>query len=129
LKRIGWLLGLVLVISACGGGGEPGPAVVTFQTPDGSTFKIAVEDQAMLDRFKDALAGDGHAGIPNGKLAAGDGGVNTGHQWHLTEVELVDMAIEVCDGNASDIDEDLDYWLNTVGQYCPWDARVTAVDG
>jgi hypothetical protein len=26
------------------------------------------------------------------------------------------------------VDEDLDYWLNTVGSFCPWTATVIAVE-
>jgi hypothetical protein len=102
--------------------------VVTWQTPDGGTFRSVVSGADAVARVEEALAGDGYAGIPNGRLEPGDGGINTGHDWQQVDVELVDMAIEVCDGNASDIDDDLDYWLDTVGQYCPWDARVIAVE-
>ena len=115
------------LLFACGGAGVS-DNVVTFETADGSTFKVRVEDPATLQRLRDAFEnGDGRAGIPNGRLIAGDGGVNTGHAWHLVDLELVDIAIEVCDGTASMVDADLDYWLNTVRQYCSWDARVIAI--
>jgi hypothetical protein len=42
--------------------------------------------------------------IPNGLIQPGDGGVNLGHDWHVTEVEFADMATEVCDGTVSYID-------------------------
>jgi hypothetical protein len=25
------------------------------------------------------------------------------------------------------VDADVDYWVDTVGQYCPWGARVVAI--
>lgn len=50
--------------------------------------------------------------------------------WHAdpAAMSFVDLAIELCDGCPFHIEEDKAYWLDTVGQYCPWTARVTAVD-
>ena len=45
---------------------------------------------------------------------------NKGHAWHLVEVELVDLTMELCDGRPSDLDQDLPYWADTVGRFCPW---------
>ena len=36
-------------------------------------------------------------------------------EWTLTE-----FAIELCDGNAVLVSQDVDYWVDTVGQFCPW---------
>jgi hypothetical protein len=46
----------------------------------------------------------------------------------LVDVELVDITIEVCDGTVSMVDEAVDYWINTVGRFCPWDARAVEVE-
>ncbi|HKX75371.1 MAG TPA: hypothetical protein VJR05_08260 [Acidimicrobiia bacterium] len=127
IRRLALILVGTALLFSCGGEGAA-DNVVTFETADGSTFKVRVEDAGTLERLRDALeSGDGRAGIPNGRLAAGDGGVNTGHEWHLVDLEMVDIAIEVCDGTASMVDADLDYWLNTVGRFCSWDARVVAI--
>jgi hypothetical protein len=112
-----------LVVSACGDG-DAGDLVATFQTVDSNTFKVAVNDPEVGEALRVALGGDGRAGIPNGRLRPGDGGVNTGHAWHMVDMHLAEVAIEVCDGTVSMVDDDVDYWINTVGQYCPWDARV-----
>ena len=50
--------------------------------------------------------------------------------WHANPAAMsfVDFAIELCDGCPFHIEEDKSYWLDTVGQYCPWTARVAAVD-
>jgi hypothetical protein len=116
----------LMVVAGCG---DPTPdgAIVTFQTTDGSSFKVEIHDPATIERLRTALESDGRAGIPNGRLEPGDAGYNTGHDWHMVDVEMVDIAIEVCDGTASMVDEDLGYWLETVGQYCPWDARVVDI--
>lgn len=81
---------------------------------------IAVLDQQLLlppeQRFK----------IINGPIAAGNGDHNLDWSWHFlpSEWEMVDLTIELCDGRPSLIEADLDYWLDTVGQFCPWGAYV-----
>jgi hypothetical protein len=37
---------------------------------------------------------------------------------------IPDVATEVCDGRPSDVQGDRDYWVNTVGRFCPWAAKV-----
>lgn len=109
---------------------DPGPTalLVTWQTADGETFRAVVTDAASIERIVAALAGDGYAGIPNGVLAHGDGGVNAPHAWHLLDVTVVDMTIELCDGTASMVDADIDYWVDVVGRFCPWSAIVVAAE-
>lgn len=102
--------------------------VATFETADGSTYKALLEGEANLDRAEEALAGGGDAGIPNGELIEGDGGINAPHEWQVVNVELVDATIELCDATATMVDEDLDYWLETVGRFCPWNATLIALD-
>ncbi len=114
-----------LLLTACSG--AQGTDVV-WETIDGVEFTTRISDEATLKRIEAAFATDGRAGIPNGRLMRGDGGFNSGHDWHMVDVDVVDMAIELCDGTASMVDDDVDYWIDTVGQYCPWDARVVAID-
>ena len=33
-------------------------------------------------------------------------------------------AIELCDGRPSMVEDDLGYWVDTVGSFCPWGAKV-----
>lgn len=61
-----------------------------------------------------------------GPIAAGRGGHNVGWSWHLTNVSLVEAAVEVCDGTPSMVEADLSYWLNTVKSFCPWGSYVFA---
>jgi hypothetical protein len=50
--------------------------------------------------------------------------------WHVdpASVAFADVTIEVCDGLPSHIENDKRYWLETLGSYCPWSARVVSVD-
>ncbi|HUP16836.1 MAG TPA: hypothetical protein VM848_12400 [Acidimicrobiia bacterium] len=113
--------------AACGG--EPASAtsiLVTFETPSGS-FIARIVDAVSIDRAREALDEGGSAGIPNGRILEGDGAVNTGHNWHLEDVELVDVTIEACDGTADFVDENLDVYLD-LGNYCHWSAVVVAIE-
>lgn len=62
----------------------------------------------------------------NGRIARGDGGHNTGWSWHFIpgEWDLAEISTEVCDGRPSMVEEELDYWVDGVGRFCPWSSRV-----
>jgi hypothetical protein len=109
-------------------GAETEPVIVTFETTDGSTFRTVIAKPADIAAVRDALATDGNAGIPSGALAHGDGGVNAPHAWHMEGTTLAEVTIELCDGTAAMVDEDVTYWVETVGQFCPWLATVVAVE-
>lgn len=50
--------------------------------------------------------------------------------WHVDPQNMMfgDSAIELCDALPSHIEGNKNYWINTVGSYCPWSAVVRAVD-
>ncbi len=110
------------------GGAAPEPVIVTFASADESTFRAVLALPADITAVEAALAGDGYAGIPNGVLAHGDGGINAPHDWHMVDTQLADFTIEVCDGTATMVDDDVAYWVDTVGQFCPWSATVFDVE-
>jgi hypothetical protein len=39
---------------------------------------------------------------------------------------LVQKSIELCDGTPQMVEDDLAYWVDQVGSFCPWSAHVTA---
>jgi hypothetical protein len=47
--------------------------------------------------------------------------------WHPdpTDLEFADITIELCDGLPSYVEENKAEWFQSVGNYCPWSARVT----
>lgn len=51
---------------------------------------------------------------------------NNDWSWHFVpgEWDLVETSIEVCDGRPSAVEEDLDYWVDDVGRFCPWSSHV-----
>lgn len=101
-------------------------AVVEWETPDGS-YLTDGHPPADLARIEAAIAAGEGVGIPNGVLRWGDGGVNIGHRWHVTDVELVDVTMELCDGTAQMVDDETERWITEVGRFCPWSATPVAV--
>jgi hypothetical protein len=147
MKKLISLISLLVVVAvACGdddaGGSTTTPTTPTttlpdgaviaeFRTPDGETYRILLSGDAAVTA-RAAFASGTSPGIPNGRIVAGDGGVNIGHEWHIVEVEFADFAIEVCDGTVSYIDDlGLDEYMNQHGdRYCPWSAElVDLIDG
>lgn len=57
----------------------------------------------------------------NGEIARGNEGYNANWSWHFVENQwsLAKVSSEVCDGRPSFVEEDLDYWVDQVGTFCP----------
>ncbi len=107
----------LLFLAACGGGaGEstttsgpaltipPGSVIADSQTDDGERYRVLLEGEA-ADNPRRLFAGEDAPRIPNGAIRPGDGGVNLGHEWHVTDVEFADMTMEVCDSTVSYVDD------------------------
>lgn len=115
---------LAIVGSACGDSptSPSGTAVVTFGVGS-ETFRVQLVGDRQIEAARAAQAG-GTARIPNGRIVAGQG-VNTGWSWHLEDVEFAEVAIELCDGRPSDVERQGSQFGG--GRFCPWNARVLAI--
>ena len=130
LRRV--VLPLMVVIgAACDEAAPTEPGGKSFeiavQTGNGlEKFRVRIEDPAQVAEAERLLDTGENRNI-SGSLARGDGGFNEPYGWHLvaSTVHFADLTIEVCDGSPSDIDKDLDYWVDTVKQYCPWGVSVS----
>jgi hypothetical protein len=62
----------------------------------------------------------------HGDIERGDDGYNNHWSWHFEEDswQLVEVSIEVCDGRPQMVEDNLDYWIDNVGYFCPWSSRV-----
>lgn len=91
----------------------------------GERFIIHILDVEAIRLAEESLRGENNF-FPMGELARGDGGFNKPWSWHLKPetVRMVEFSIELCDGLPSHIENDLDYWVETVKSYCPWGARI-----
>ena len=116
---------LATVLVACGGSPTTpsSQAVVTF-TVANESFRVLLTGADQIAAARAAQAG-GQTRIPNGKIVTG-AQVNTGWSWHLEDIEFADLTTEVCDGRPSDVERDGTRYGG--GRYCPWGARVTAIE-
>lgn len=100
-------------------------ACASPENPAGEIFYVLIRDPDVI-ATADSLIGPGPQLIIAGALRAGDGGFNAPWHWHLDpdSIAFADFAIELCDGCPSFVEEDLEYWIGTVNQYCPWSTEV-----
>ena len=107
------------------GWSDPDGDAIYLVEVSGETFRVRVTSAAQIAEFDERLQA-GSEGVINGPLIAGDGGFNEPWSWHLdpAEAHTADAAIEVCDGRPSMVEADLSYWIDTLGQFCPWGATV-----
>ncbi len=132
-------LALVLATAACGHREAPtapaGEAVFvvlacrgSLHAPEGERFRILLRDPERIAEADELLRSGSLARDVAGGLARGDGGFNSPWSWHLVpdSVRFVEGSTEVCDGCPSFLEADLDYWIDVVGNYCPWTSEVVA---
>lgn len=112
----------------CACAGLSGGALVRFSIVDES-LSVWATDDPFIDKAKELLAGGGRLIPYFGRLLDG-AGCDSQWTWHTDPVNVafVEVAIELCDGLPSHIEADKQYWLETVGAYCPWSAVVVSVD-
>ena len=115
---------LLLMIAACGAAGPEGPPLYVIEV-SGERFRVEVTEESAVSGFEQRLQ-SGQVGVVSGPLLPGDGGFNAPWSWRLDpqQVHTPDLAIELCDGRPSMVEDDLEYWLESVGQFCPWGAKV-----
>ncbi len=106
--------------------GPPDSAVFVIAVED-EQFRVHIEDEDVADEAR-VLLRTGESRNINGEIARGPGGVNGGYSWHLrpATVEFADVTIELCDGMPSYVEENVDYYVDTVKRYCPWGAKVVS---
>jgi len=101
-----------------------------------ATFNVGGEQYSIFvtndDTIEDILAlqrGESQATIPSGKIIAQPAAYNAPWSWHIDpeDVQMAEFTIELCSGLPSHVENDLDYWANTVGRFCPWSAQLVSV--
>jgi hypothetical protein len=118
---------LLLVLSACTlAPNAPMSAIFVVEVVD-ERFKVLLTRAETIQQARELME-SGESRVLMGRLAAGDGGFNLGYDWHLEpeSVGFHDVAMELCDGLPSHVEENVQYWLGTVGTYCPWSSRIVA---
>lgn len=120
------LLTSLLMLNGCDNAGNTTEFPVYIVEVSGESFRVQITDSALAEEA-DSLLLNGIPKIVHGFIKAGDGGFNAPYAWHLDpeRITFPDLTIELCDGRPGPIEDDLDYWINTVGIYCPWGAQIT----
>lgn len=129
LSRLGCGIACAAMLAACDTDetvSPPPTAVFEIEVAEQETFRIALQDADLIEAAEQIMAA-GRVGVIHGTLARSDGGFNAPYSWHIAPetVTFPDVAMEVCSGRPlSDVEADLDYWIDHLGVYCPWDARI-----
>jgi hypothetical protein len=130
------VLALALICLACEDGSNANrePEIVLFEfsmlgDAEGIQDFVAQTndpDVIVIGRAQLALPLDQRQLFINGPIARGNADVNRQWSWHFVpnEWSFAEAAIEVCDGNAVLVEQAVDYWVDTVGHFCPWGASV-----
>lgn len=96
------------------------------ETPEGENFVVRIADPKTAALAHRIVNGLEPQRIVTGRLRSGNGGFNQPWSWHLdpNDVALAEFTSELCDGCPSFVENDLMYWLNNVGWFCPWTAEI-----
>jgi hypothetical protein len=97
-----------------------------------TSFIIATSNSSLIEQIKTQISLPvAQRKIVNGLLVSGNGGYNknSSHSfiWRFKEIDwqLADLSIEIYDGRPySDVDTDINYWLNTVKRFAPWGSYI-----
>lgn len=105
-----------------------GGILVTFDV-QGEQYSIFITNEETIDQVYALRAGESNASIPSGKLLRGQVSYNEPWSWHIDseDIEMAEFTIELCDGLPSHVEENLDYWVDTVGRFCPWSAELVSI--
>jgi hypothetical protein len=128
----------VIISAACGGPASPsdsgrdlaGGVVATFAVGS-DQFKVWITNPAAVARVEALRRGEGGGSIPNGRIARGAGRAahNAPYSWHLDpeDIQIVDATIELCDGSPNYVQANVAEYVDRIGRYCPWGAKLMAV--
>jgi hypothetical protein len=107
-----------------------GGILATFDVV-GEEFRAWVTNPGAIEQILALQAGESQASIPNGRILRGPGRAdhNAPWTWHLDpeQIAMAEFTVEVCDGTPSFVESEIDYFVDTVRQYCPWSAKLLNV--
>ncbi len=121
-----------LLLAGCTSPESPeleGGILATFDVL-GEEYSIFITNEDTIDDVFALEAGTSNATIPSGKLLRGQVSYNKPWSWHIDSEDIVmaEITIELCDGLPSHVEENLDYWVDTVGRFCPWSAELVDIE-
>jgi hypothetical protein len=107
-----------------------GGALATFEV-EGERFRVWTTNPQTIHDLHELQKGTSTANIPNGHILRGPGRArhNAPYHWHLDpqDIAMAEVAIEVCDSLPSYVEENVDEFVERVGRYCPWAAKLVGL--
>jgi hypothetical protein len=104
-----------------------GGVLATFEVK-GERFRVWTTNPQTIHDLHELRRSTSTANIPNGRILRGPGRArhNAPYHWHLDpqDITMAEVAIEVCDGLPSYVEENVDEFVERVGRYCPWAAQL-----
>jgi len=106
-----------------------GGVLVTFDVV-GEMYSIFVTNKSTIEQVFAVERGESKATIPSGRLVRGSVFYNEPWTWHIDseDIHMAEVTIELCDGIPSQVENNLNYWLQTVQRFCPWNARIVKIE-
>lgn len=101
--------------------------IATFEVAGSETYRVELATPELIEHAQALLDGEDVAAIPLGTVVRDAAGPNEPWSWHIdpATLEFADVTVEVCDGLPSYVEDR----TVTSEQYCPWSAKVIAIDG
>ena len=95
---------------------------------EGERFRVWTTNPQTIEDLHELQQGTSTASIPNGRILLGPGRArhNAPYHWHLDpqDIAMAEVAIELCDGLPSYVEENVDEFVERVGRYCPWATKL-----
>jgi hypothetical protein len=106
-----------------------GGILVTFDVVS-EQYSIFITNNETIEEVFAVQRGESQATIPNGLIVEGAVFYNQPWSWHVDseDIHMVEMTIELYDGLPSFVENELEYWLESVHRYAPWSATIRAIE-
>ena len=106
-----------------------GGILVTFDVV-GEIYSIFITNEETIEQVFAAQRGESTAMIPSGRLIQGSVFYNEPWSWYIDseDIHMAEVTIELCDGTPSQVEANLDYWVETVQRFCPWNAQIVKIE-
>ncbi len=132
LIRLASVLSLVsIVVAGCGQDPVSPPlsdGVLGTFVAKGDTFDVWITNAQARADVVAVWNGTGTKTIPSGKLNLGPGTLayNQPWSWNIDQddIQMVAAAADECNGTPSEVEADLDGWINGKGRFCPGDSKL-----
>ena len=125
------LAAMAFVLAVCSSPTSPGlegGMLATFDV-QGERYSIFITNPQTIEQVLALSNGQSNARIPSGRLIKGREAYNAPWSWHIDpeDVQMAELTMELCDGLPSYVEKDIEYWVDTVGRFCPWSAVLVAL--